>query len=76
MARRAYVVSEQAGNWAVECDGICLMQTQHRDQAVHMARAAAHRAFMAGSASAVLLKSHDGQLATEWLFGFDDELTA
>jgi hypothetical protein len=74
VAREVFVVTASGGGWAVERDGEFLMRTQQREHAMLLARSAAHRAFLNGGCSAVMVRTADLSLTTEWLFGFEDTL--
>lgn len=75
MAREIFVVSASGSGWAVERDGEFLVRTPQREHALLLARSAAHRAFLGGGCSAVMVRAADHTLTTEWLFGFEDALT-
>ncbi len=75
MAREVFVVFASGSGWAVESDGEFLVRTLQREHALLLARSAAHRAFLGGGCSAVMVRATDGAVSTEWLFGFEDTLT-
>lgn len=75
MAREVFVVCASGSGWAVERAGEFLVRTAQREHALLLARSAAHRAFLDGGCSAVMVRSADHTLTPEWLFGFEDTLT-
>lgn len=75
MAREIFVISASGSGWVVERDGDCLVQTPRREHALLLARSAAHRAFLNGSCSAVMVRAADDTLCMEWQFGSENALT-
>ena len=75
MARENFIVSASGSGWAIERDGALVTRTPRREQALLLARSAAHRAFLNGSRSAVMVRGADDTLCVEWQFGFEDALT-
>lgn len=71
MARKIFVVSACSSGWTVEGDDNFRVRMPQREQALLLARSAAHRAFLDGACSAVMLRAPDYTLTTEWLFGFE-----
>jgi hypothetical protein len=74
LAREFFVVSAFGSGWAIERDGAFVTHTPGREQALLLARSAAHRAFQNGSRSAVMVRGADNTLCVEWQFGFEDAL--
>lgn len=75
MAREIFVISASRGGWIVERDGALVTRTPRREQALLFARSAAHRAFLDGGCSAVMVRAADNSLSLEWQFGFENALT-
>ena len=69
MARGEYYVSREDDRWKVEHNGISV--TFESPGALTVALKEANQAGTLGLVGRVLIKRHDGQWQTEWVYGVD-----